>query len=98
MFIKWQIRQRRRSASYLGHLLTCSLVQSHRVDGKPRHRVVAYLGGVRDALHTNHRILFWQNVRYRLDQLDLDPDIRAKIETDIAARVPYTSEAERERG
>ena len=98
MFIKWQTRERRTSVRILGHLVTCSLVESHRVDGKPRHRVVAYLGGVRDALHTNHRILFWHNVRYRLDQLDLDPDIRTRIEADIAARVPYTSEAERERG
>lgn len=98
MFIKWQTRNRRTSTKTLGHLLTCSLVESCRVEGKPRHRVVAYLGGIRDAMHTNHRIAFWQNVRHRLDQLDLDPDTRAKIETDIATRVPYTSEDERERG
>ena len=98
MFIKWQTRERRTSAGHLGNLLTCSLVESYRLNGKPRQRVLAYLGGVRDALHTNHRIAFWHNVRYRLDKLDIAPDTRAKIEADIAARVPYTSEAERQRG
>lgn len=96
MFIKWQTRARRTSAKNLGHLLTCSLVESCRVDGKPRHRVLAYLGGIRDAMPTNHRIAFWQNARHRLDKIDLDHDTRAKVETDIAKRVPYTSEDERE--
>lgn len=97
MFIKWQTRSRVRSTKHLGDLLTCSLVESCRVDGKPRHRVVAYLGSVRDMLHSNHRIAFWNNVQYRLDQIGLEPDARAKIEATIAMRVPHTLEAERER-
>jgi hypothetical protein len=36
----------------------------------------------------NHRVVFWENVAYRLDQLDLAPDARATIEAAIDKRVP----------
>ena len=50
MYIRWE---RRRHADYTkygspppGHTLIARLVESRRVDGKPRQRHVAYLGGI----------------------------------------------------
>ena len=49
-----------------------------------------YLGGIREirinVSKRDHR-RFWQSVDDRLDALQLDPDIRAKIEASIESKV-----------
>ncbi len=89
MFVRWQRRRRvrwRKSSP----LLTAVLVQSRRVDGNPRQRVVAYLGGIREAYvderESEHRA-FWLSVDAHLDELGLDPETRAKVEASVEARV-----------
>lgn len=74
-------------------------MESRRVDGKPRQRHVAYLGGICQSaidLDTPYqRGHFWVRVVGRLDQLanQITPEQRRKIETQIAAKVtPPTSE------
>ena len=95
MFVKVQKRERRRSADNLGDLLTFQLVEARRVDGKPRQRVVAYLGAIRSNMATsdipNHRIGFWLRVEAVLDELELDASERGKIEAKIAERAPYAA-------
>jgi hypothetical protein len=91
MFVRWEVRQRRRSRS-LGPLLIATLVESKRVNGKPRHRVVAYLGAIRvncidDPISTLHRARFWE-AKDVLDELDLSADERVRIEAILESRVP----------
>ena len=71
-----------------------SLVESRRVDGKPRQRHVAYLGGICQSaidLEISHqRAYFWSRVSGCLDDLgnQVTPEQRRKIEAQIAAKVP----------
>ena len=71
-------------------LLTAVLVECRRVDGNPRQRVVAYLGGIREAYvderERAHRT-FWRGVDERLDALGLDPETRARVEASVESRV-----------
>ncbi len=89
MYVRWQSRGRvrRRKSS---PLLTAVLVESRRVNGSPRQRVVAYLGGIREAYvderERAHRA-FWRGVDDRLDELELDPETRARVEASVESRV-----------
>ncbi len=89
MYVRWQRRRRVRKGRK-SPLLTAVLVESRRVNGQPRQHVVAYLGGIREAYidvsEWQHRA-FWRRVDDRLDELELDPDTRARIEASVAARV-----------
>ena len=89
MFVKWSSRKKRRSPA-LGDLLVARLVESHRPGPglPPRQRNVAYLGAIRTEMPVNHRVVFWENAAYRLDQLDLAPEVRASVEAAIESRVP----------
>ena len=88
MFVRWQRRGRVRKAK--SPLLTAVLVESRRVDGKPRQRVIAYLGGIREAhideRERQHRA-FWRSVDVHLDALGLDPETRARVEASVESRV-----------
>ena len=89
MYVRWQSRGRvRRGKS--SPLLTAVLVESRRVDGDPRQRTIAYLGGIREAYvdvrEWEHRA-FWRGVDERLDALGLDPEVRARVEASVEARV-----------
>ena len=88
MYVRWQRRGRVRRAK--SPLLTAVLVESRRVDGKPRQRVVAYLGGIREA-HVDERErahrTFWRGVDDRLDALGLDAEARARVEASVESRV-----------
>ena len=88
MYLRWQRRRRARRGK--SPLVTAVLVESRRVDGKPRQRVVAYLGGIREAYvderEGEHRA-FWRGVDDRLDALGLDPATRARVEASVESRV-----------
>ncbi len=89
MYVKWGSRRRvRRGKS--SPLLTAVLVESRRVDGDPRQRTIAYLGGIREAYvdvrEWEHRA-FWRGVDERLDALGLDPETRARVEASVESRV-----------
>jgi hypothetical protein len=98
MFIRWQSyrskaqkpwdRERKDRSSRIKAIL----VESVRIDGKPRQRHIAFLGSIgKDVTHRKEfRPCFWADVRYRLDQLgkQVTADDRAKIEAALAKRVP----------
>ncbi len=88
MYVKWQRRPRKRTDG--SPLLMAVLVESHRVDGKPRQRVVAYLAGIRERFvgeREDKHDEFWRSVDAHLDALGLDAETRARIEASIAKRV-----------
>jgi hypothetical protein len=67
------------------------LVESVRVNGKPKQRHVAYLGGYyeNELDHASARDEFWETVTNRLNNLSnrLSIEDRKKIEKAIAGRV-----------
>ena len=104
MFVRWHRRPLKRVSCWLGETedthWAAILVESHRVDGKPRQRHIAYLGGIGETSLVDerkcHRGWFWERVSKKLDGLDnrLGPDERANIEARIAEKVPRLSRAE----
>src|SRR5262245_7554279 len=83
MFIRWKRRQLRRNA---GVALEAVLVQSVRVNGLPRQRLVRYLGSIR--VHERWTAAsvhaFWQGIDARLTALALDPVERQVLEQQLA--------------
>lgn len=99
MYVRWN-RKQRVDRKKLGPLLCAVLVESHRVDGAPRQKTVAYLGGIREFSidsKLGRRVRFWGDVTQRLDQLggDLAPEQRKKVETALAKRVKRPTDAEK---
>jgi hypothetical protein len=74
------------------------LIESVRVDGRPRQRHVAYLDGIADSAIeiTAQRAWFWQHVMLRLDRLAnrIPNDDRPHVEAAIAVEVPRLTRTE----
>ncbi len=88
MYVRWQLRPRKRRGG--SPLLVAVLVECHRVDGAPRQRTVAYLAGIREGFigkSMKQHERYWNRVDARLNELGLDAETRASIETKIAARI-----------
>jgi hypothetical protein len=102
MYIRWQSRRRSRSQfgwSPDGDVhWKLVLVESARIDGKPRQRHIAYLGSVTEsALKLPVQVChFWDRLDERLGQLgnQLKVSDRTRIETAISAKVPRPTPAE----
>jgi hypothetical protein len=104
MFIRWKRRKkaktrpgrRPRFRSDSGNSLYCVLVESQRVNGVPRQKVICYLGSFdennREKLWL--RVDFWETVDAKLAGLDLTRRERAKIEESIGRIVARVPEAE----
>lgn len=101
MFIRWKRRKKRvtppgrkpRRRADAGDSLYCVLVESQRINGLPRQKVICYLGSLdeRDREKLWLRVDFWDAVTAKLDQLQLADRERAKIEEAIervVSRVP----------
>lgn len=106
MFVRWKRRKkavskpgrRPRRRSDAGDSLYCVLIESRRVDGNPRQKVICYLGSV-DEGHldkTWQRVDFWDAVKPKLERLDLTRKERARIEGSIQLRVPRVTEEQEE--
>jgi hypothetical protein len=71
------------------------LVESKRVDGESRQRVLAHLGSCREPVDTlRHRLWFYECCERALDRLALAPEDRAKVDAQLAARLPPLSDEE----
>lgn len=103
MFVRWKRRKkavskpwRRLRRSKAGDSLYCVLVESNRVNGSPRQKVVCYLGsldeGHRESMWT--RVDFWDRATVKLDQLQLTRRERANIEESISRVVSRVPEEE----
>lgn len=87
------VRERRPTGDYI---LSAQLVECHRVDGKPRQKVIKYLGTIseRGIEHIGHRVHFWRHVGAALKTLDLAPEQQHIIEQALHARVPFPAKEE----
>jgi hypothetical protein len=97
MFVRWNRRERKARTRWVNGqphtcrkaLLTAALVRSERRGGKPRQKVVAYLGSIAEeaAQELLARESFWLAASARLDSLNLAPEQREKVEAALHARV-----------
>ena len=104
MFIRWKRRpkaptkprRRPRFRSDKGDSLYCVVVESQRVDGKPRQKVVMYLGSLdeKDREKMWQRVDFWDLVGPKLDSLQLTKRQRTRIEESISVVVARVSDEE----
>ena len=102
MFIRWKRRQEKGPYGYdehrrwrrLGTVRHCAyLMESRRVEGRPRQQVVCYLGSITDhqLKDLSKRHHFWEMGRIRLDSVEMDAATRERSEAAIAAVVPLPS-------
>ena len=104
MFIRWKRRKkaassplrRPRRGSEAGDSLYCVLVESQRINGVPRQKVICYLASLNEGDREKMwlRIDFWDRVRPVLIKLNLLPRERAKIEQSISLLVAPASAEE----
>jgi hypothetical protein len=95
MYIRWLVYQSHALASWkrnaVGNRLTAIVVESVRVDGKPRQRHIASLASIREREmdDVRRRCQFWEQVTHKLDRLDnrVSADDRRRIEAALAERV-----------
>jgi hypothetical protein len=99
MFVRWKRRKRIAKDPFTfgrKHVaktdLSAVLVRCERLDGKPRQRIVAYLGTIQEGYlkgeHSAAREYFWENADRRLSSLGLAKTERQEIEAALVARVP----------
>jgi hypothetical protein len=92
-FVRWQtyrsqaLRPRQRAQNDKHARQKAVLVESVRVDGKPRQRHIAFLGSMRIDRRDERR--FWREVTTRFDQLGnrVGPEDRERLLASIAKKV-----------
>jgi len=99
MFVRW--KERRSADRDRGHAKHGSvthyavLVESVRVDGRPRQRFVAHIAGYNEGDSRRARemqaVYFWRQAEGRLNTLNLATDLRARVEAKLAERMPRPS-------
>jgi hypothetical protein len=84
MFVRWKVRQGKRSVS-----LYCYLCESVWVDGKSKSQTVAYLGSIQsqDLTIPEHQAVFWMQVRKSLARHNIALELQAEIEKAITPRL-----------
>jgi hypothetical protein len=100
MFVRWSRRSRAYTA--WGHLdkephrtVIAQLVESRRIDGKPKQRILAHLGTCCEPVaEIKHRHWFYTACDKALASIDLSDDDRINIAAQLAARLPRPTEEE----
>jgi hypothetical protein len=97
MYIRWQLRTK--ANGDVQHRAV--LVESARVDGKPRQQLIAYLGSYSEQRFARDTGPFWRaqfldEIAERLDRLSnrITPAERKRLDKDIAARVGRPTKSE----
>ncbi len=105
MFVRWKRRESsykqtsaygRDMAADRGATISAVLVESIRVEGKPRQKFICHLAKLRERKrdYESTPFIFWRDAIGKLDSLPLDEDVRKKIEVQLAAKIPRPSDAE----
>jgi hypothetical protein len=94
MFARWQKQQRPNGGIYL----VAQLVSAVLVNGSPRQKHIAYLGGIaedmKDDIEARHA--FWSKVKavFAAKKLKLKPEVQRKIENSLATKVRPVTKAQ----
>jgi len=98
MFIRWNRRKRTKTGwrRKEGDYLTAVLVESVRVNGSPRQKIIKCLGSIgEDALgKVYRRDNFWETVERNLSTLELTEEMKDKIIVSLKKTVPKPSDKE----
>ena len=97
MFVRWKKRKRAtKCGAPQRYSWYAEVVESVRIDGKPRQKVIAYLASIKpkDLPFAWERAYFWQRANEKLDALDLDSAERAKLDAQLAEKVRPLTEKE----
>ncbi len=109
MFVRWKRKRRRDDTSGFGNARTVTpqwlrsavIVESIRVDGRPKQRILKYLGSIRECYldPDNHASIyhwgyFWRSVDANLEQLELSDVDRVRIVAVLEDVVPRPDMAE----
>jgi hypothetical protein len=96
MYVRWNRRKRIKKIEWVmkeGDYMYAVLVETHRIDGKPRQKTIKYLGGVGENNPSAfRRMRFWEKAEKELASLNLDPAARDKIIAILGKKVPKPSE------
>jgi hypothetical protein len=104
MFARWKkrttVQRRKRWAPPSRTTWYAVLVQSQRIHGTPRQKIVRLLASIQEEnlQHPAHRRQFWQHVDRHLAELDLDATTRQHIAEKLCLTVPRPTAAELEQG
>ncbi len=73
--------------------LQCSLIETHRIDGKVHYEIVASLGSVPASPSVADRIAFWRHVYETLAELAnrIDAETQGKIISAVHSRIPIVT-------
>ena len=104
MFVRWKhsrLKRDRHGSEAGEEILRAVVVEGRRVDGKPRQRVVRYLGTIHESDVSRPRLLsldrFWRQVDAGLDELGVHDVDRLAMASTISARVPRPDPTDVER-
>lgn len=100
MYVRWKKRLRTcRHRSTGEFYLSAVLLESHRVNGRPRQKFVTYLGTVLESYRDSywHMFDFWKSADKKLDTLSLEPTKRSEIEARLLEVVHRPTQADKER-
>ncbi len=103
MYVRWKRQVRTRMVRWWRKnpervTYRAYLVESKRVDGKPRQHSIAYLGSIEEGKEHDYdsRVWFWRSVGKSIVPT-LPADQRVPIEQKLQQRVPFPTREERER-
>ena len=67
----------------------CVLVESFRIKGKPRQRVIKYLGSIREREFMSHssRSAFTKRIEGKIDELELGPHVTARLKVQLIRKI-----------
>ncbi len=103
MFVRWKKRTSHAKKSWIrddhGATLSAELVESVRIDGKPRQKVVAFIHSIREpeVSSLTSRYYFWYEVTKKMRHYpfySLTDEQKAKIVTGLAKVVPLLTDEE----
>jgi ribosomal protein L32E len=98
MYVRWNRRKRIKEGwrKKKGDYLSAVLVESCRIDGKPRQKTIKHLGSIgEDRLDRVYdRKCFWDKAERNMDSLNLQPDNRHKVIVGLEKIVPKPSDAD----
>ncbi len=95
MHVDWQRRRLKNGLNSNTPYLNAVLVEQYQDHGKTKQRIIEHLGSIGEKFLTTrvgnmrafHQGIFWVTVDKKLEQLNLDPKLRNRIEADILKTV-----------